>query len=175
MTPQIRSFSTKIFNVSWWNVNQYTKICSNRFCQWSTVGCLIYLQTFRDTVPWIKLKGFILVRNKAITKWAVFKKKLNVRNLMCPVQKLGHKLGEATMFQVIHWGISHFINSKNILTVLRSWTTTTLRTLIFYFWSNIELTWPECSFRPQMIKSLIIKKKSENKFLDLFYDHSKWG
>ena len=25
-----------------------------------------------------------------------------------------------------------------------------MRTLIFYFWSNIELTWPECTFVAQI-------------------------
>ena len=28
----------------------------------------------------------------------------------------------------------------------RRWTIIALRTLIFYLWSNIELTWHECSF-----------------------------
>ena len=32
----------------------------------------------------------------------------------------------------------------------RSWTIIALRTLIFYFWSNIELTWHACSFVPQI-------------------------
>ena len=32
----------------------------------------------------------------------------------------------------------------------RRWTIIALRNLIFYFWSNIELTWHECSFMPQM-------------------------
>ena len=31
----------------------------------------------------------------------------------------------------------------------RRWTIIALRNLIFYFWSNIELTWHECSFMSQ--------------------------
>ena len=34
--------------------------------------------------------------------------------------------------------------------VERRWTIIALRNLIFYFWSNIELTWHECSFMPQI-------------------------
>ena len=32
----------------------------------------------------------------------------------------------------------------------RRWTIIALRNLIFYFWSNIELTWHECSFMSQI-------------------------
>ena len=43
----------------------------------------------------------------------------------------------------------------------RSWTIIALRNLIFYFWSNIELTWHECSFMSQITnyKEKIKKKK----------------
>ena len=34
--------------------------------------------------------------------------------------------------------------------IQRRWTIIALRNLIFYFWSNIELTWHECSFMSQI-------------------------
>ena len=42
----------------------------------------------------------------------------------------------------------------------RRWTIIALRNLIFYFWSNIELTWHECSFMSQITnyKEKMLKK-----------------
>ena len=49
--------------------------------------------------------------------------------------------------------------------VERRWTIIALRNLIFYFWSNIELTWHECSFMCQITN---YKEKIQTKiFLDL--------
>ena len=42
-----------------------------------------------------------------------------------------------------------FFNSSNRRDE-RRWTIIALRSLIFYFWSNIELTWHECSFMSQI-------------------------
>ena len=43
----------------------------------------------------------------------------------------------------------------------RRWTIIALRSLIFYFWSNIELTWHECSFMSQITNyKEKIKKKN---------------
>ena len=44
--------------------------------------------------------------------------------------------------------------------VERRWTIIALRNLIFYFWSNIELTWHECSFMSQITnyKEKMLKK-----------------
>ena len=49
-------------------------------------------------------------------------------------------------------------------TIERRWTIIALRSLIFYFWSNIELTWHECSFMSQITT---LKKKCRKIFLDL--------
>ena len=47
----------------------------------------------------------------------------------------------------------------------RRWTIIALRSLIFYFWSNIELTWHECSFMSQI--TTYEEKMFLKKFLDL--------
>ena len=39
---------------------------------------------------------------------------------------------------------------KKSVKIERRWTIIALRNLIFYFWSNIELTWHECSFMSQI-------------------------
>ena len=44
----------------------------------------------------------------------------------------------------------------------RRWTIIALRNLIFYFWSNIELTWHECSFMSQITN---YKEKCRKKFV----------
>ena len=48
----------------------------------------------------------------------------------------------------------------------RSWTIIALGTIIFYFWSNIELTWHDCLFVPQITndKEKIMKKKFSDPF-----------
>ena len=46
----------------------------------------------------------------------------------------------------------------------RRWTIIALRNLIFYFWSNIELTWHECSFMSQ------ITTYEEKMFKKIFFD-----
>ena len=48
----------------------------------------------------------------------------------------------------------------------RRWTIIALKNLIFYFWSNIELTWHECSFMPQITnyKEKIMGKQFWNLF-----------
>ena len=48
----------------------------------------------------------------------------------------------------------------------RRWTIIALRNLIFYFWSNIELTWHEYSFMPQITnyKEKIMGKNFWNLF-----------
>ena len=47
----------------------------------------------------------------------------------------------------------------------RRWTIIALRNLIFYFWSNIELTWHEYSFMPQITNN---KEKIMEPILGLF-------
>ena len=49
--------------------------------------------------------------------------------------------------------------------VERSWTIIALKTLIFYFWSNIEPTWHECSF----ITQITIYKEKNMKQICLTY------
>ena len=47
----------------------------------------------------------------------------------------------------------------------RRWTIIALRSLKFYFWSNIELTWHECSFVPQITNNCLQKKLSSKKIV----------
>ena len=62
-------------------------------------------------------------------------------------------------------------SNDDIRTIVeRRWTIIALRNLIFYFWSNIELTWHECSFMPQIInyKEKMLRKKNVEPILGLF-------
>ena len=61
---------------------------------------------------------------------------------------------------------------KNSAKIERRWTIIALRNLIFYFWSNIELTWHEYSFMPQITNYK--EKIMENNFWTYFRTIQNW-
>ena len=56
--------------------------------------------------------------------------------------------------------------------IYRRWTIIALRHLIFYFWSNIELTWREYSFMPQITNNK--EKIMEKNFGTYFRTIQDW-
>ena len=59
---------------------------------------------------------------------------------------------EISIFFCENWHETSFYNKEQTQKYKfeRRWTIIALRNLIFYFWSNIELTWHEYSFMPQI-------------------------
>ena len=112
----------------------------NNFCVQKYVRNYLFCENI------FEISRILVLRNKAKRNFAFFLISRNSRNS-----------AKQFLFRIIFV----FRENKKIDEIDNPrWTIIALRNLIFYFWSNIELTWHECSFMSQITnyKEKMLKK-----------------